>query len=63
MTVAFRQPFIIRLGISAPCHHDPQSPDTDSTTLSPSRPSQTGLLRKMPIVSEIRMQKEIEQIQ
>ena len=57
MTVALRQPFImIGLGISAPCHHHPQSPDhdaTDSTNLGPSRPSQIGLLRKMRNVSEI----------
>ena len=56
MTVALHQPFIIVLGISAPCHHHPQSPDhdaTDSTNLGPSRPSQIGLLRKMRNVSEI----------
>ncbi len=65
MTVALRQPFIIGLGISAPCHHHPQSPDhddTDSTILGPPRPSQIGLLRKMANVFELGMQ-EIEQIQ
>jgi hypothetical protein len=68
MTVALvRQPFIIGLGISAPCHHHPQSPDHDdanSTILGPSRPSQIGLLstKDAKCFRNIRMQ-EIEQIQ